>query len=84
MVVLDALAVCGRLEVVYKEDLLCKIKVAVARSFPDQESLRWGDCNIVHKQMDDFHLNKKADRLFSLLCCLNRTFLLSEVMTNPC
>lgn len=58
MVVVCTLVVSGRLEEVYEEDLLGKVKVTVAWSFPDQESLRWGDGNIIHEHMDHLHLEQ--------------------------
>ncbi len=60
MVVICTLVVGGRLEEVYEEDLLSKVKVTVAWSFPDQESLRWGDGDIIHEHMDQLHLNQRC------------------------
>lgn len=67
MEVCSTLVVCGRLEEVNEEDLLCKVKVTVARPFSDQESLRWGDRNTVHEHMDHLHLNQ-IQRDLSVLC----------------
>jgi len=55
---LRAPVVGGRLEEVDEEDLLGEVKVTVAGSLPDQESLRWGDGDIVHEHVDDLHLNQ--------------------------
>lgn len=57
------LIIYWRLKEVDKEELLGKIKVTVAGSFPDEESFHWRDCNIVQKQMDDFHLNTQIYKL---------------------
>lgn len=67
MVVLCTLVVVGHLEEVYEEDLLGKVKVTVAGSFPDQESLRWGDGDIIHEHMDHLHLNQRCRDLCVLL-----------------
>ena len=65
-VVFSTLVVGGCLDEVYKEDLLGKVKVTVSRSFPDQESLHWGDGNIIHEHMDHFHLNHKHVEILDL------------------
>lgn len=31
----------GRLKVIHEENLLCKVKVTVSRTFSDQEPVRW-------------------------------------------
>lgn len=65
--------VAGRLEEVDEEDLLSEVKVTVARSFPDQESLRWGDGSIVHEDMDHLHLSqRRGQQVFLLPSLLHR------------
>lgn len=76
MVVLCTLVEDGHLEEVYEEDLLGKVKVTVARPFPNQESFRWGDGSIIHEQMDQLHLEQRC----RVLCVyvyifLHRTFI---------
>lgn len=63
MVVLCTPVVSGRLEEVYEEDLLGKVKVTVSRSFPNQEPLRWGDGSIIHEHMDHLHLEERCRHL---------------------
>lgn len=59
MVVFSTLCVVfGCWEEVYEKNLLREVKVTVAWSFPDEESLRWGDRDIVHEHMDHLHLNQ--------------------------
>lgn len=41
---------------VHKEDFLSKIKVAVARPLPDEETLWRGDAQAVQRDADDFGL----------------------------
>lgn len=57
VVVFTAPVISWSLEEVNEQDLLGEIKVAIARPFPDQEALRWGDGNVIHEQMNQFHLN---------------------------
>lgn len=47
----------GRLKVIHEENLLCKVKVTVSRTFSDQEPVRWWDGHVVQEQMDQLHLN---------------------------
>lgn len=84
VVILSALAIGGRLNKVYKEDLLGKVKVTIAWPFPDQESLPWGDGNIIHEHMDHLHLHQNMLRF---VICVTVSWiepLVSIIITNPC
>lgn len=60
LVVVCTSVVDGHLEKINEEDLLGKVKVTVARSFPDQESLRWGDGNVINEHMDHLQLKQRC------------------------
>lgn len=47
------------MQVVHKEDLLCKIKVAVAWPLPDEKALWGGDAQAVQGDVDDSGLANK-------------------------
>lgn len=59
MIIVNALAVGGHLEVVYKKDFLRKVKMTVARSFPDQKALRRGDGSVIQEHVNQLHLEQR-------------------------
>lgn len=63
MIILCAPVVRRFQQEVNEENLLSKVKVTVAWSFPDQEPLWWGDGGIIDENMNDLHLKQRWRRL---------------------
>lgn len=59
MIVLCAPVVRRRQQEVNEENLLGKVKVTVAWSFPDQEALWRGDGRIIDENMNNLHLEQR-------------------------